>query len=463
MSDLRRKAVKNGKTVSRKAQQRLDSATASAAPSPKLSPHSSRPGSRPQSRTVSRQVSEDEGGGDYSSEDDVMTASTTSISEDIGGAGWIDQLRDRIVELHERKRSSTEGRVVTLKIYNNILRGHYAGAEISASAGNIIPALMKSINSGSTEERLSAVTALTLTTLTFDSPRIHEVALKDLDAIVNDENTDPELKAEAIQAKAVVTLYSAGNDNQNEELLQYLLDIAQTNGASINSEDSAPVVAAALKAWGFVASHLDDFSDFSEEALDVFVDQLDSGGVATQGPAGNNIAFLYEASRDHEEETGETLVLPIDPKRLVIKLKELARTNKRTAKKDRKEIRNTFGSIATSLELGKGPGWSTSLRPEYRARNAVDDRVFGTEISNAIDDLYVYGYRNKLRANELVINIDSWSLKARVDTFKSIFKGGLSTHVLENPALEDIRDAGARAKADEYEDDEGYEMDEEDD
>lgn len=441
MHELRKKVLlESGKTLSKKAKSRPESGRVSAVPSPKLSPNGSRPGSRPSSRPVSRQVSDDEDGYDFDSEDDIATVSSMSMSDENGGAPWAERLRDRIGELQDRKRSSAEGRVTTLKVYIHLLRHNYAEAELHASGGAIVTALLKTITGGgSTEERILAVIALTLTTLTLESEHVRNATFGSLNTLVDDPDTEAELKVEAILAMTVVTLYGGGLTQDSEELLQSLMDIVQTDGGSINSEDSAQVVVAALRGWGFVASHLDDISDYAEEALEMFVDQLESNDVDVQGAAGNNIGFLYEASREHEEETGETLALPVDPKRLTMKLNELARGNRWVSKKNRRTVRNNFASIATSLELGKGPGWSTAIRDKYRSQFTMgDEQRSGTADVDVSDDAYVFGYREKWKVGDLRITVDSWSLKSQVETFRTIFKGGIAAHLVANPAMEEI-------------------------
>ncbi len=89
-----------------------------------------------------------------------------------------------------------------------------------------------------------------------------------------------------------------------EGLLEFLTEIIESDGQAIDAPDSPLVVTAALQAWGFVATHLDDLSAQCEQAMEAFVEQLDSTDAEVQTGAGSNIALLFEASREHEEETG---------------------------------------------------------------------------------------------------------------------------------------------------------------
>ncbi|CRK22796.1 hypothetical protein BN1708_017975, partial [Verticillium longisporum] len=80
--------------------------------------------------------------------------------------------------------------------------------------------------------------------------------------------------------------------------------------------------------------------------MDAFVEQLDSTDVDVQTSAGFNIAFIFEAARDHEEETGEVMNLQYDPKRLISRMAEASKpAAKGTSRKDRRHLRKNFASI----------------------------------------------------------------------------------------------------------------------
>ncbi|CRK43870.1 hypothetical protein BN1723_019334, partial [Verticillium longisporum] len=166
--------------------------------------------------------------------------------------------------------------------------------------------------------------------------------------------------------------------------------------------------------------------------MDAFVEQLDSTDVDVQTSAGFNIAFIFEAARDHEEETGEVMNLQYDPKRLISRMAEASKpAAKGTSRKDRRHLRKNFASIVTSLEHGKGPGYSTSGRP------ASNPHTGGSKIEHD-GDVQEFGYREKLRVGESIVLIDSWSLMARVDTVRNIVGGGFPAHFNDNPTVADL-------------------------
>ena len=52
------------------------------------------------------------------------------------------------------------------------------------------------------------------------------------------------------------------------------LEIIESDGASIDSEDEGAVVTAALEEWGLLATEIEDLEDQTESAADAFVEQL---------------------------------------------------------------------------------------------------------------------------------------------------------------------------------------------
>ncbi|KAF3353697.1 hypothetical protein VDGD_00292 [Verticillium dahliae] len=436
MHDLRLKVLReSGKTVSRKSRSRPESTRGSTMNSPSGSPGHSQYNSPAHSRAGSRYASEEEESEeDY---DDSMTASTLSngseaVFDESQGAVWTQILQDRIVELQDRKRSSVKGRETALVSYLHLLKQHYADRQVGSSSHEIVTALMRSVRSGgSTLEKSLALQALQVTLLTSPSDSLYDDIYQQIEtACEDDENA--EVKAAAIQAMAVTALYGGGSETAAEELLEFLVGVVESDGESVGAGDNGDVVVAALQSWAFVASQIDDISELVSAAMDAFVEQLDSTDVDVQTSAGFNIAFIFEAARDHEEETGEVMNLQYDPKRLISRMAEASKpAAKGTSRKDRRHLRKNFASIVTSLEHGKGPGYSTSGRP------ASNPHTGGSKIEHD-GDVQEFGYREKLRVGESIVLIDSWSLMARVDTVRNIVGGGFPTHFNDNPTVADL-------------------------
>ncbi|KAM0276218.1 hypothetical protein ACHAQH_006982 [Verticillium albo-atrum] len=436
MHDLRLKVLReSGKTVSRKSRSRPESTRGSTMNSPSGSPGHSQYNTPAHSRAGSRYASEEE---DSEEEyDDSMTASTLSngseaVFDESQGTVWTQLLQDRIVELQDRKRSSVKGRETALASYLHLLKQHYADRQVGSSAHEIVTALMRSVRSGgSTLEKSLALQALQVTLLTSPSDALYDDIYQQIETTCEDDES-AEVKAAAIQAMAVTALYGGGSETAADELLEFLVGVVESDGEAVGAGDNGDVVTAALQSWAFVASQIDDISELVSTAMDAFVEQLDSTDVDVQTSAGSNIAFIFEAARDHQEETGEVMNLQYDPKRLISRMAEASKpAAKGTSRKDRRHLRKNFASIVTSLEHGKGPGYSTSGRP------ASNPHTGGSKVEND-GDVQEFGYREKLRVGETIVLIDSWSLMARVDTVRNIVGGGFPTHFNDNPTVAEL-------------------------
>ncbi|KAI0811563.1 interferon-related developmental regulator-domain-containing protein [Xylaria sp. FL0064] len=425
MRDLRKKILlESGKTVSRKARSRPDSLGASPIASPAAS--------RGASRVNSRYASEEEDVTDSEYEDSLTNSVANSEDGEEPVATWTERLGDRIAELLDRKRSSTKGREACLSAYTHIIRHHYAEEQLEPQLNELIPALLKSIRGGNnTDETLSAVKALTLTILSTGSETFYDHVYPSLKGLCQDSD-EQSLKVEAIEAMSIVTMCGGGSITAAEELMEFLLEIVESDGHSIGAGDNGPVVAAASTAWGFVASNLDDLQDQSDQALEAFTEQLDSTDVDVQVAAGTNLALIFEAAREYEEQTGETSDLQYDQHKLTQRMTALVRESSKTvSKKDRKHLHSSFNSVLTSLEHGKGPGYSTARRMASNPHTGGTKMEFGEEYRE-------YGYREKIRIHNISMVIDTWTLSARVQMLRSVLGAGLAIHYLENPLVNDL-------------------------
>ncbi|XDG03924.1 hypothetical protein ABKA04_003539 [Annulohypoxylon sp. FPYF3050] len=429
MHDLRKKIFESGKTVSRKARSRQ--------PSAQQSPASSRPGSR----ATSRHASDEEDDSEYEYTDSL--ASSLIISEEgdeeegTTPPSTSEVLHNHIVDLLDQKRDSGQDRADKLNAYTELIRHHPSAEEIDAQMDELIPMLIKSVRGRRTPQGVMwSLKALMVTTLTSGAESIHDRVYSTLKTLCEnsdyDDDDNEQIKVLAIRAMAVSTLCGGGSVTAAEEFLEFLIEIIQSDGHVIEAGDNGPVVSAALNAWGFVASGLDDLEDQSTEALEAFMEQLDSNDVDVQVAAGSNIALLLESAREYEEGTGETWNMRYDQDALLHRMHSLTReSSKSISKKDRRQLHSNFNSIVTSLEHGKGPGYST-------ARRFASNPHTGGNKSDFNGDYQEYGYRQKLRIQNISIVIDTWSLSARVGMLKSILGGGLASHYLNNPVVRDL-------------------------
>ncbi|KAI1151212.1 interferon-related developmental regulator-domain-containing protein [Nemania diffusa] len=425
MRDLRKKILlESGKTVSKKARSRPESLGAS--------PSSSPAPSRGASRLNSRYASEEEDLTDSEYEDSLTNSVANSDDGNEPTTSWTERLGDRIAELLDRKRSSAKGRETCLSAYTHIIRHHHAEEQLEPQLNELVPALLRSIRGGANmDETLSAVKALAMTILSTESENFYDHVYPSLKGLCQD-SAEESLKVEAIEAMGIVTMCGGGSLVAAEELLEFLVEIVESDGNSIEAGDNGRVVSAALTAWGFVASNLDDLQGQSDQALEVFTDQLDSTDVDVQVAAGTNIALIFEAAREYEDETEEPWNLQYDQHKLVQRMTALVReSSKSVSKRDRKHLHASFNSVLTSLEYGKGPGYSTARRM------ASNPHTGGTK-SDFSEEYREYGYREKIRIHNISMLIDTWSLSVRVETLRSVLGAGLAIHYMDNPVVKDL-------------------------
>ncbi|KAI1439309.1 interferon-related developmental regulator-domain-containing protein [Xylaria sp. CBS 124048] len=425
MRDLRKKILlESGKTISRKARSRPDSLGAS--------PSSSPAPSRGASRVNSRYASEEEDLSDSEYEDSLTNSVANSEDGEEPVASWTDRLGDRIAELLDRKRSSTKGREASLSAYTHIIRHHYAEEQLDPQLSELVPALLKSIRSGgNADETVSAIKALTMTILSTESEDLYDRVYPSLKGLCQDSE-ESSVKVEAIEAMSIATMCGGGAGSGAEELLDFLVDIVESDGHSIDAGDNGPVVSAALVAWGFIASDIDNLQDHSDQALEAFTEQLDSTDVDVQVAAGTNIALIFETAREYEDETEQAWDLQYDQHKLVQRMTALVReSSKSVSKKDRKHLHGSFNSVLTSLEHGKGPGYSTARRMASNPHTGGSKMDFSEEYRE-------YGYREKIRIHNISMTIDTWSLSTRVEMLRSVLGAGLAIHYMANPTVKSL-------------------------
>jgi hypothetical protein len=422
MHDLRKKALlESGKTTSRKARSKT------------TTPSSSRANSRVASRNGSRNASDDEG-----ELSDTTQWSSHSIDELIASAAdddlpqeaWIADLENRITEICDRKRSSAQGREDTLQHFNMDLTRHYAQEEITLKLGDLMPNIMKSIKSGHTErESVLALKALALLLVTEPSEKLYDEVSGTVRSIIADAD-HPMAKIAAIHALSIATFYGGATEEETEKVMEYFLDIVSSDGGSIDEEDNGDVVVAALEEWGFLATQVEDLEEANEEAMETFVDQLQSSDVGVQKAAGENIALLFEKSyteaesddeRDDEEvadgNDGEVMVKRYTAYRNLHQLEgtlaELANaSSKRLSKNDRKTLHRTFQDILHTVEKPtRGPRYSTALD------------IDGNE----------YGSRLKIKVTRGgTMLIDKWWKLHRLEALKRLLQSGFAVHYEHN-------------------------------
>ena len=438
MNHARVKALKgDGKTVSKKA---IKSGRASGTITPGGSPLPSLLASPSHSATHSRgasDASDSDEDGDFEFEDMMSSIHSGGASGAVtpdGEAVATFDAQALIDGLQDKKHNNSDVREQLLDLYIRVLRTQYSPDThlwLDTAAASLTDAFLKDANRGATaRERLLCLQAYCLTVGTTEDLEVFEGGERALKQIIVDDDDD-QCKVWAIYALCMTVLYGGGLEQAALEVMEYLVEVVQSDGESIEAHDNAAVVAAAIVGWCFVAAHVDDYADYADTAMDAFVEQLDSSDTELLCNAGQAIALIFESSRNHEHETGEPFQLPYDPQRLTGRLAEMAKLSaKSVSRKERRDLRESLVSVVTSLERGVGPYYSTALYIPEKGDNVP-------AVQRTDDGRAEYGYRCRLRLGNHSARIDSWSLFSRVSVMKLVFRGGLQKHIFINPVVMD--------------------------
>ena len=224
-------------------------------------------------------------------------------------------------------------------------------------------------------------------------------------------------------------------------MMMLLLEIISSDGNSISAPDEPGPVSAALEEWGFLATLIDDLSAESEEAMECFLEQLESSDPGVQIAAGENIALLYEKSYTppEEDETfsdsdednlitdpdagtrAPALVKRYSPyhrtDQVLHTLQTLASLSARNlSKKDKKSLHTNFADILSSVENPmRGPRYQNAI-------NCETGRAYGSRMAVRI-------------RGEGMMRIDQWWKMMRLKGLRRVLQGGFIRHYETNPVV----------------------------
>lgn len=279
-----------------------------------------------------------------------------------------------------------------------------------------------------------------MTLITIPSEAIYDNVSQPLKRTISDSSSIA-TKAAAIHTLGTCTIYGGASDDEILENMTYFLEIISSDGNFVDAGDEREVVTAALEEWGFLATYIDDLEDESLEAMEAFVEQLESSDPTVQVAAGENIALVYEKSytpqEDEEElsDDGEAMSDPEDDSvagaaklvkrytpyrrtdQLVHTLASLASlSTRKLSKKDKKSLHTNFADILNSVENPtRGPRYQNAVSHETGKR---------------------YGSRMVVRIHQNgVMRIDKWWKLHRLKALRRVLQGGFIGHYEKNEVV----------------------------
>ncbi|WEW57611.1 hypothetical protein PRK78_003078 [Emydomyces testavorans] len=279
-----------------------------------VSQNVSRAHSRVVSRDVSPSASRDQSDDEIEteSESDETAPSTTSFDEREDFEGGIRQdrpLATVVDDLIDRKHSNLQAREENLDTYGRILARHYAAQELEPYVNDLLTVFLQSImQEASEKETILALKAVALTAVTTLDGSVYDKASTSVRKKITGSST-PSVKTAAIRCLGACSYFGGAIEDEIIDELEFLMEIITSDGHFIEAPDDAEIATAALQEWGLLATGVDDLEDQSEDAIEAFADQLESGETSVQIAAGQNIALLYEKSfspRGDDEDIDES-------------------------------------------------------------------------------------------------------------------------------------------------------------
>ena len=373
---------------------------------------------------------------------------------------WRSDLKERVEEIIDRKRSSIQGREKSLATYIHILMSQYAEDEISGRESDLVTAFLKSIKAESSEkETVLALKALGITLITSPSDLIYDNAASSVKRTISDSQSMAN-KTAAIHTLGVCTFYGGATDEEVLDNMAFLLEIVASDGDFISAQDEPLPVTAALEEWGFLATLINDLSSDVDEALSTFTEQLSSSYPAVQIAAGENIALIYEKfysaieadessnsdSSDGELDTDATIsklsnanAAFRNTEDLISNLETLASlSTHRLSKKDKKSIRTNFSDILNSVQ-------DPTCGPRYQNAENIHGKKFGSRMVvrinqdgiMRIDKWWKLHRLQGLRVSYLYLVIQRLPDIGNTDYEQRVLQGGFVNHYESNSVVFD--------------------------
>lgn len=324
---------------------------------------------------------------------------------------WQDEILETVDALGERKGSSASGREELLKSFVRVASLKVITSDMLAGrGGELIDILGRMIKSGRSEKEvsLSARAISLLAASTPDAERLSSSTLPLLQQAISNgrrSGATPTL----IHALASIAFFSPSlNAGDLITLIDFLLEIVQSNGHSVGIGEDDDILTAALEAYGVLLSALNDPQNIIQKALPTLIEALSSSSLSVRLASGESIALSFEliyTSSDSEDEYSE--IPPYDDiDNLTSLLASLSTAStKKISKSSRREQHSLFRDILRTVQ-------SHQALPAQKLR---------------------FAKREELR-------LDSWEKLLRLKHLRRIFTHGLHVHLAANTYVRQVLD-----------------------
>jgi hypothetical protein len=329
---------------------------------------------------------------------------------DVKGS-WQEELLETVDALGERKGSSTSGREELLKSFVRIASLKVVTEDMLDGRGQeLIAVLGRMMKSGrSSKEVTLAARAISLLAASIPEATSLSNSLLPLLQLTISNGPDEAATPMLIHALAAIGFFSPTLSSEDIlPIIQFLVEIVESNGHSIGEEEDDDVLAAALEAIGVLLGILEDPSNSIQETLPILVETLSSTSLAVRLAAGEVIALCYELvppSPDSEDESPESVPYD-DIDHLTTLLSSLSTAStKKLSKNSRREQHSLFRDILRTVS-------SHQPLPTQKVRFAKREEV----------------------------RLNSWEKLLRLKHLRKTFTHGLHVHLAGNMHVREVLD-----------------------
>jgi hypothetical protein len=217
--------------------------------------------------------------------------------QELGIADVEQGLDDLVEKMQDRdffKGPATE-RAKSLNVFANSLAQLCATPAVQGFEG-VVPVVVRCLKEGS--DSASCVPACrVLALLVLIDGHMAEDQLGEIVGAVKAavmDNSNVAGQAAAITALGHIIFFGSTISAEVLDTMNFLMEIVQTDGDSVDSKDSVPVVDAAMQTWAFLSTMVKPEHFVFGEAISNFRDQLESSSMDIILTAAQAIALLYE-------------------------------------------------------------------------------------------------------------------------------------------------------------------------